>query len=101
LRQREARKRCSRREDAHLQARADELLGVVRDLHVGRQRWSHALGSELYGRRGQLNELHSRQEGAGRTLNMALMKPSPSHGREPASISMQMHPSDQMSALAE
>lgn len=35
------------------------------------------------------------------TLNMAPMKPSPSQGREPASISMQMHPRLQMSALAE
>lgn len=35
------------------------------------------------------------------TLNMAPMKPSPSQGREPASISIQMHPRLQMSALAE
>lgn len=86
--------------DIHGKTSADELVGFGRESDIGRERRAHALGAELRFAF-ERSVGCSSQDTRTLTLNMAAMKPSPSHGRDPASISMQMHPSDQMSAFAE
>lgn len=88
------------RQHAHLKAVADEVVGVFGKIDIGWKGRAHALGTKLRGAQSAIDDV-DRTCRRPRTLNMAPMKPSPSQGREPASISMQMQPRLQMSALAE
>lgn len=88
------------KENVHLKTVANEFFGIGGSFDVVRKRWSHTFSTELGD---EIESVHSRVLVMARklTLNMAPMKPSPSQGREPASISIQMQPKLQISAFAE